>query len=303
MSIFGLIAAFGGGVFASAIGGVESFVFTGVFAIVGAIASMAGLNVGGFLVSDVAFGAFFGPYVAFTGAVGAAAYAKKKGVLENGADIITCLSTLNEPDVLVVGGIVGMIGYLFKVLLADGLFGGTISPKLATDTPGFTVFWVAVVIRLVFGGKLFTGSSIVSKGKAFTNMLVMSVGFSIVVAFVYAGFVQANAGNTELIDAVTANYPVLVFGMAAVGLLFACGGQGFYGCHHIIIIAALGATKAYAKTGNIGMAAVVGVVTGTCAGILNDAETCVINSGTDSHIDGPGFAIFIMTFIISAIFN
>ena len=38
MSILGLIAAFGGGVFAAAIGGVPAFTMTGVFSIVGAVA-------------------------------------------------------------------------------------------------------------------------------------------------------------------------------------------------------------------------------------------------------------------------
>ena len=38
MSILGLIAAFGGGVFAAAIGGVPAFIMTGVFSIVGAAA-------------------------------------------------------------------------------------------------------------------------------------------------------------------------------------------------------------------------------------------------------------------------
>lgn len=41
----------------------------------------------------------------FAGGVAAAAYAKKKGVSENGADIVSALAGLNEPDVrLVFGG-------------------------------------------------------------------------------------------------------------------------------------------------------------------------------------------------------
>ena len=61
MSILGLIAAFGGGVFAAAIGGVPAFIMTGVFSI-----------------------------------VGAAAYAKKKGVSENGADIVSALAFADD---------------------------------------------------------------------------------------------------------------------------------------------------------------------------------------------------------------
>nr|WP_300652388.1 hypothetical protein [uncultured Anaerobutyricum sp.] len=41
-----------------------------------------------------AFGSFFGPHIAFAGGVAAAAYAKKKGVSENGADIVSALAGL-----------------------------------------------------------------------------------------------------------------------------------------------------------------------------------------------------------------
>ena len=116
MSILGLIAAFGGGVFAAAIGGVPAFIMTGVFSI-----------------------------------VGAAAYAKKKGVSENGADIVSALAGLNEPDVLLVDGVFGVIGYLFKELVIANLFAGTISPRVITDAPGITVFCSAILVRLIFG--------------------------------------------------------------------------------------------------------------------------------------------------------
>ena len=106
MSILGLIAAFGGGVFAAAIGAVPAFIMTGVFSIVGAVAGMCGAaDASNILINYFAFGSFFGPHIAFAGGVAAAAYAKKKGVSENGADIVSALAGLNEPDVrLVFGG-------------------------------------------------------------------------------------------------------------------------------------------------------------------------------------------------------
>ena len=42
MSIINLIAAFGGGAFAASIGALPAFIMTGVFAVVGAAASMCG---------------------------------------------------------------------------------------------------------------------------------------------------------------------------------------------------------------------------------------------------------------------
>ncbi|MDO4977666.1 MAG: hypothetical protein Q4E53_10435 [Eubacteriales bacterium] len=296
-SVFALLAAFGGGCFAAAIGGVESFVFTGIFAILGSALSMGGVEIGGTIVGSIAFGPFFVPAVAFTGAVGAAAYAKKRGYMENGADIVTCLSTLNQADVILVGGVVGVIGWICLQVVGAVISG----PHLGTDNPGFVVFWGAVIIRLVFGGKLFTGDKFISQGKALTNMLAMSVTFSILVAGVFCYVV--NAMGADAAAGFIANYNVFVFGIAAVGLLFACGGQGYYGHHQIFIISAFGAMKAFGATGNLMTAFIVGVIAGTCAGILNDVETCTINSGTDSHIDGPGFAIFIMTFVLIAIFG
>ena len=78
MSILGLIAAFGGGVFAAAIGALPAFIMTGVFAVVGAVAGMCGAaDASNILVNYFAFGSFFGPHIAFAGGVAAAAYAKK----------------------------------------------------------------------------------------------------------------------------------------------------------------------------------------------------------------------------------
>lgn len=297
MNILALITAFGGGAFAAAIGGVPAFIFTGILSIIGAVAGMVGAaDASGVLVGYMAFGSFFGPHISFAGAVAGAAYAKKKGVLENGADIVTPLVGLNEPDTLLVGGVFGVIGYLFKALVVDNLFAGTISPRLVTDGPGFTVFCSAVLVRLVFGGKLKTGDRLVSEGKAFTNVVVMSLCYSLVVAGIYAW-----AAQTGVNEAFAGLYHVLIFGLAAVGLLFACMGHAYAGHHHVWIIAAEAAVQSYAHTQNAFVCLICGVICGTIAGIIGDIEGNTINCGTDSHIDNPATAIFIMTFVINAI--
>ncbi len=126
MSILGLIAAFGGGVFAAAIGAVPAFIMTGVFSIVGAVAGMCGAgDASNILVNYFAFGPFFGPHIAFAGGVAAAAYAKKKGVSENDADIVSALAGLNEPDVLLVGGIFGTISGLIGDIAGASAVGFT----------------------------------------------------------------------------------------------------------------------------------------------------------------------------------
>ncbi len=298
MSIINLIAAFGGGAFAASIGALPSFIMTGVFAVVGAVASMCGAaDAGNILVNYFAFGSFFGPHIAFAGGVAAAAYAKKKGINENGADIATSCAGYNAPDVLLVGGVFGVIGFLFKELVVMNLFGGTISPRLVTDGPGFTVFCSAILVRLIFGGKLRTGDKVVSAGSAFTNTIVIAITYSLVVAGIYFAGLEVVP-----IETFAGVYHVLIFGMAAVGLIFAEIGQPFFGCHHIVIIAAETAVQCYNNTGNMWMAVIMAIIFGTISAIICDAETNLINSGTDSHIDGPAAAILIMTFVVNACF-
>lgn len=299
MSILNLIAAFGGGAFAAAIGGLPAFILTGVFAVVGAVAGMCGAaDASNVLVNFMAFGSFFGPHIAFAGGVAASAYAKKKGLTENGADIATANAGFNAPDVLVVGGVFGVIGFLFKELVVANLFAGTISPRLVTDAPGFTVFCSAILVRLVFGGKLKTGNNAISKGSAFTNVIVIGITYSLMVAGVYLAALEAGVPA----EAFGGLYHVLIFGMAAVGLVFAEIGQPFFGCHHIVIIAAETVVQCYNTTGNMWMALIMAVVFGTISAIICDVETNLINSGSDSHIDGPACAILIMTFVVNACF-
>lgn len=194
------------------------------------------------LVNYFAFGSFFGPHIAFAGGVAAAAYAKKKGGSENGADVVSALAGLNEPDVLLVGDVFGVIGYLFKELVIVNLFAGTVSPRLVTDAPGITVFCSAILVRLIFGGKFKTGSDFMSKGKNLTTTLVIAFSYSLVVAGVYTAAVSSGVA----VETFGGLYNVLILGLAAFGLTFAVAGQAFFGCHHIVIIAAEAAVQSYA---------------------------------------------------------
>ncbi|MDO4554264.1 MAG: hypothetical protein Q4B70_03860, partial [Lachnospiraceae bacterium] len=91
MNLFALVAAFGGGAFGAAIGGLYAFVMTGFMAIAGAVVAMAG---GADLaVTSIAFGSYFGPHIAFVGGVAAAAFAaNKKKLIDGGADIVSPLN-------------------------------------------------------------------------------------------------------------------------------------------------------------------------------------------------------------------
>lgn len=299
ISILYILAAFGGGAFAAAIGGVPAFILTGVFSIAGSIAGMCGAGeVSNVLLNYFAFGPFFGPHISFAAGAAAAAFAKKKGVLDNGANVNMPLAGLNDPSVLLVGGVFGVIGCLFKELVVANLFAGTISNRLITDAPGFTVFCSAILVRLMFGGKMRTGTEVISKGKALSTTVVISIVYSLIVGGMYLAAVGAGVP----VEAFGGCYPQIIFGIAAIGLIFAQMGQPFFGCHHIVIIAAEAAVQSYAVTGNLYAALLISVIFGTISGLICDVETKLINSGTDSHIDGPACAILIMTFLVNACF-
>ena len=295
--VFEFIAAFGGGIFGAAIGALPAFILTGVVAIISSIAIMAG--VADVTMGMVAFGSFVGPHVAFAGGVAAAAYARKKGLLENGADIATSLAGLNNAGVLLVGGIFGILGCGIKTLF--GLFmAGNVSTKLVTDLPGITVFFSGIIARLAFGERGL-GSAIENKTAGLKNPMnwVWWIGYALVVSCMFVVLVYTTPVAYE---AIAGGYATFIFGLAATGLIFAEVGQGYPGWHHVGLIAALGVINGYAALGVAG-GILVGVVCGVIAGILCELETGLINSDVDSHIDGPAFAIFLMTIVVNLIFG
>ena len=95
MNLFALVASFGGGIIGAYMGALPAFILTGVIAIAGAVAAMAGgadMTVG-----FIAFGSYLGPHIAFAGGVAASAYAGKTKKLGSGTDILSCLNGRIRP--------------------------------------------------------------------------------------------------------------------------------------------------------------------------------------------------------------
>lgn len=275
--LFNALAAFGGGALASCIGAVPAFVMTGLITIVGAMAGMAGFD-------TIAFGTFFGPHIAFAGAVAATAYAANKGYIEAGAAVGTPLAPLGKPDVLVVGGVFGIIGWVIGTYIVPAIFGGLI--PFGTDNPGMTVVISGIIARLVFGKR---GLASGTKGAVTSAQSVLiAVAFSLMVA---GTGLALNAVNPEIIG----SYNLIVFGIAAFTLIF----PGTPGWHQIGIISAY-AFMVGLPSGAM-VAVVLTVVCGVAANFLCDLEGYLINTDVDSHIDGPGFAICTMTIVVNII--
>ena len=287
MVLFNILAAFGAGALAASIGAVNAFIMTGILAVVAGVGTCLGVD-GGFTAA-IAFGTVLGPHMSFAAGAAATAYAKKKGYIDNGCALGQGLTFLNKADVLVVGGIFGVIAYLIADFVVAKIFGGLI--PFGTDNPGMTVVISGIIARLAFtdNGVKSANPTFLAKGEALTALLVRATALSLMAG---GTGVALNAAGYSL-----GGYNLILFGLAAVSLLF----PGMGSWHHIGIISAY-ATMIGVGAGLAGFGVVIlAVVAGVAAALLCNMENCLINTGVDSHIDGEGFSICLMTIVLNVV--
>lgn len=281
-----LIASFAGGLVGAALGGLPVFILCGVAAIVGAAITMA---TGDATFSNlVAWGPFLGPHVSFAGGAAAAVYAAKKGKLASGRDIASGLMGLDAPDVLVVGGLFGALGYLLQWLL-------NMVPNIGsapwTNTIALSIIINAIIARLLFGqtgvfGKVRPGDNrwVPSEVAAWLpwqsrplQLILIAVGAGLVTAYI-TSLVPTSAG--------------LGFGIVVTALIFLQYGTKIPVTHHIVLSAEL----ATAATGNIWW----GLTFALLAVFLGEIYACLFLNHGDSHIDPPSAALA-TTFTIQSV--
>jgi len=287
MVLFNILAAFGAGALAASIGAVNAFIMTGILAIVAGVGTCLGVDTG--FTAAVAFGTVLGPHMSFAAGAAATAYAKKKGYIDNGCALGQGLAFLNKADVLVVGGVFGIIAYLIADFVVAKIFGGLI--PFGTDNPGMTVVISGIIARLAFtdNGIKSKNPTVLAKGEALTALLVRATALSLMAG---GTGVALNAAGYSL-----GGYNLILFGLAAVSLLF----PGMASWHHIGIISAY-ATMIGVGAGLGGFGVVVlAVVAGVAAALLCNMENCLINTEVDSHIDGEGFSICLMTIVLNVV--
>lgn len=308
MSILSVLAAFGGGAFGAAIGGLPAFIMTGIIAVVGtAIGLGTGTDV---ITGNIAFGTFFGPHIAFAGGVAAAAYAARKNNalaggnlgggdvavaapqgITNGADILYSLNGTGDWTVLAVGGLFGVLGLLINYLYANIL-------TIPTDTVAMTVATSGILVRFVIGKTGLTGKYEGSAPREYFpkgNSLVYNIVLGLIVGLVvcYTGTILVDAGvSTEIMQG---SYPGFVFAISAISLIFAQTGSASPTTHHISITAAY----AFVWSGS----PIIGVVTAIVAALLGEFFVKTINSHCDSHIDPPACTIFLVSLVVFMIFQ
>lgn len=270
MDLMMMIAAFGGGLLGALMGALPVFILVGFVGVAG-LSAVSGAPID--LVGGVAFGPFLGPHIAFGGGVAAAAFAHRKGKLEAGGNILEPLVKFNDPVVLIVGGLFGVLAYMINYLYGTVL-------HIPTDTVAMTVLTSGIIARLIFGKSGIIGNTKVEnriyfpKGTALLTLMVIGLG----------------VGAVSSYYTVTTGVVTLAFCISAASLAFAQMGFAVPATHHISLVSAYAASA----TGNIYM----GIVFGILAAIVGEVINLVFNSHCDSHIDPPAGTIFIMSLLI-----
>jgi hypothetical protein len=288
MSLLGLLAAFGGGIFGAAIGALPAFEFVGFLVMVG-VAEQIGVAPAATDFFGIPFG-LFGPHVGgFASGVAACAYATMVGKFDNGRNIVPAMMGLKAPDVLLIGGLFGIVGYVIQWAFAQV---PNFAPGVAwTDTVALTVVTSAIIVRLAFGktglfGKAEEGRSFWDPSDGIKWLSFMSKPGELAVIGVGVGLMAGYLGITYGGPGV-----FLSFGIAAASLIFLQFGVLVPVSHHIALPAAIAA----ATSGSILWAGIVGIV---CA-FLGEFFARLFLAHGDTHIDPPACTIATMTTVVN----
>lgn len=324
-----LVASFGGGAFGAAIGGQTAFIFTGILYMIGLGGYLGGVDMGWFM-GSIVFGPVFGPHIAFLGGAAAAAYAAKKGVMAggaNGRDIVTPLAGIGRSDVLVVGGVFGMVGYLVNNLLAEVPALSVSDPDLHygaevigwTDTVALTIVIVSIAVRFIWGSTgLFSTKDhallAVGEGK---HWVEHQEGWGITAMHGLTSGIMSAFATIWLVVFIFPTAPGIVnhaqlvgWAISAISLIFLSLGMKTPVTHHMTIVASIAALKfapilagtsdvtAWDGDVMIVVAVIIGGIFGALAGVLGEALSRMTNANGDTHIDPPAFAIWIGTSVL-----
>ncbi len=294
-SLLFLIAAFGGGLFGAAVGGLPAFIFTGFLVIAGVAASIGGGNYD--MIGNIAFGPIFGPHISFGGAVAAAAFAKRQGLLDNGKDITAGLAGTGSPAVLLVGGAFGALGYLIASLLGTFL-------TSYTDVVALTVAISAIIVRVVFGstgifgnlepaaaqrGRFNPGETQVwvPQQEKWVQAAVIGLGVGAMSGFMFITIIGI---SPDLATAAT----VLGFGISAASLIFLQFGTAIPVTHHMALPAAVAAGALGTGFGDTGVL-IIAIIGGVLGALVGEFFSRLFLIHGDTHIDPPACAIAVMT--------
>lgn len=336
-----LVAAFAGGAFGASVGALPAFAFTGLMVIAGEAANLIGevvaaevgglaaANMGVGITGSVAFGPVFGPHISFAGGAAAAAYAAKKGYMNTGfpfhmaKDITFAHGT--KVDVLVVGGLFGVLGALIRQ--------GSAAFGLPWDPIALGVVLSALAHRLTFGydligpvggaglldmspfarGEERSGSGDGADPGAPDDRFVVEPWLPHQYKWGSVAMLGLVAGLLGAYTALETGSPFLAFGISAASLLFLnLGVVQFPVTHHITLPASTAALAVAASGADVQPAVIsntssfsalgVGAVFGVVCALFGELFQRVFYAHGDTHWDPPAAAIVFGTFLIAILY-
>ena len=329
-----LLAAFAGGVFGAAVGALPAFCFTGFMVIVGQTVAVLRGSIAGQLselsagalttgvTGAIAFGPVFGPHISFAGGAAAAAYAAKNdgmyeiddGDYHVAKDITYALGT--RPDVLVVGGLFGVLGMLVRQVSA-GL-------ALPWDPVAVGVVLSAVAHRLVFDYPLVgAGSRNVldmgpfedgerravpdgGTGAVDRKRLAVEPWLPHQYEWLNVATIGVASGLLGGWIALKTGSAFLGFGISAATLIFLnLGVEKIPVTHHMTLPASTAALAVVGGADPTGTTAVVALVAagvfGVYGALVGEVIQRVFYAHSDTHFDPPAASIAVSTLTIAVL--
>nr|WTB28564.1 hypothetical protein OG781_02375 [Streptomyces sp. NBC_00830] len=289
LTLEAVAAAAAGGLFAATIGALAAFVLCGLTILIG-IAGVIGAGNPWFL-EHVALGEWFGPHIAFAGAIAAVAYAARRGKVDTGRDIVSGMVGLADPMALVVGAVFGVFGLIVQSALNASHWMATY-----TNTTAITVVASAFAARLVFGRTGLFGKADVANLRSrfrttekaawlpwqekpmMAGLLGLGVGF-------LSSWSAVELVRTDASLGVAAG--VLGFGVSALSLIFLATPVSVPVTHHITAVAA----AAGLAFNSVWIGALAGLITA----LVGEGASRLFLIHGDTHIDPPAVAIAVMT--------
>ncbi|MDR9411619.1 MAG: hypothetical protein RI531_03170 [Haloferacaceae archaeon] len=331
--LFLIIAAFAGGAFGAAIGALPAFCFTGFMVIAGEAANTVGIDAGASgaallgspVTGQIGFGAVFGPHIAFAGGAAAAAYAAKTegamyepgdGDYHTAKDIAYALGT--RPDVLVVGGLFGIIGAI----------GTTISAGLTLPWDDIAIMVVvsAALHRVAFGypligkpggdglldmspfergemrGAATDGGTVMTDGGYGAERLSVEPWLPHQYTWGNVAMIGLVAGLLGGFTALATGSAFLAFGISAASLTFLnLGVEKIPVTHHMTLPASTAALAVFADPSGMSqvIALLVGGVFGIYGALIGEVVQRIFYAHSDTHFDPPAAAIVVATLTIA----
>lgn len=271
-SLSSIILAFFAGILGALIGGTQTFICTGFVGLFIFLLEHVGVDTT--YLNEALSNNLFLPCIIFNAAGLATAYAGTKHEIR-GVETSRSLAFTNDPKVLLVGAIGGVLGYL--IFAFENYF------SFPVDTGAVSVILVGVLGRILFNQEdTYNEKNLDFLETAPNSFWLFQLLIGIAVSTVMAYFAKETGLYT------------IGFSISALTLIFALSDPAFPATHHTTLVVGY----AMAQTGNI----IIAVVFGVIAHFIGLIFGMVLNTDCGTHIDPPAVAIATCSLIIFTLF-